>query len=130
MVADNQHLILRVIRPNDFVPSQPVGQRILPSALPSSEYEPKSKSYGASVFVKEFLSGGLTDLHNAYDKWRSYRVAEVPVVKITDAGVAVRLSPQDCQFPSVRHAHASLIGVTRANRGQLIKLLETYLLGG
>lgn len=130
VVANSDHLVFRLVRPNDFVATHPVGQRVLPSALPSSEYDPKPKSYGASVFVKELLQGGLTDVHNACDKWRSYRLSEVPIAKIVNVGVAVRLSPQDCSFLSIRHAHASLIGVTRMNRTQLLRLVEQYLLGG
>jgi hypothetical protein len=70
---------------------------------------------------------GLLDLHEAYPKWATWYVAELPVVAVKALKVEVRYSPQDCEFEAVRDAHASLIGVTRLIRLELIRLIEQHL---
>lgn len=122
------NLVFRFVQPGQFNASAPPGARVLTSALQTDEFTPNERSYGPSAFVKSLLANGLDDLHKACPKWMAWRVAEVPIDAILKLGVEVRLSPQDCEFESIRHAHASLIGVTKAKRSNLIRLLEAHLL--
>ena len=78
--------------------------------------------------MKSRLVGGIEDLFLANAKWRESPVAEVPALRFIALGVQVRYSPNDChRFPSVSHAHASLIGITRANRPKILRLIEEHL---
>lgn len=128
-VVASGELIFRFVQPNQYSESAVAGARVQPSALQTNEFTPNEKSYGASVYVKARLLRGLEDLYEAMPKWRGWRVAEIPVSSINELGVEVRLSPQDCQIETIRHAHASLIGVTKAVRNKLIKVIEANLVG-
>ena len=127
-VAASDALVFRFVRPEHIDLAAPVGARLQLSSLQTNEFTPNARSYGASVYVKSLLVGGLADLHAACEKWRSWRVAEVPVRAVLDVGVSVLLSPQDCEFETIRHAHASLIGVNKERRNKLIRIIEAHLL--
>src|SRR5512133_1552713 len=112
-------LVFRFVQTAHIDLSAPPGARLQTSALQSNEYTPNERSYGASVYVKSLLAGGLADLHDACPKWRCWQTSEVPVDEVLALGVRVVLSPQDCAFPTTRHAHASLIGVGTLHRNKL-----------
>ena len=126
-VASADSLVFRFVQPGHINSRAPAGSRLQTAALPSNEYTPDDKSYGASVYVKSLLARGLEDLHDACEKWRMWRVAEVPVAEVLAVGARVVLSPQDCRFESIRHAHASLLDVTKERRNKLIRIIERYL---
>ena len=126
-VAPADALVFRFVQPGHINVEAPVGARLQTAALPSNEYTPNEKSYGASVYVKSLLSRGLVDLHDACAKWQAWRVAEVPVAEVLAIGARVVLSPQDCPFESIRHAHASLLDVTKERRNKLIRVIEKHL---
>lgn len=127
VVADGD-LVFRFVQPTQIDLSAPIGARLQTSALQSNEFTPNEHSYGPSVYVRSRLPNGVTDLHEACSKWRGWHVAEIPVQKVLAFGVTVRLSPQDCEYPTIRHAHATLIGVTKAIRNHLIRLIEAHML--
>ena len=126
-VVPDGDLVFRFVQPGHFNASAPSGARVQPAALQSNEFTPNDRSYGASAYIKSRLSRGLDDLHKAYPKWVAWRVSEVPVSAVTAIGIEVRLSPQDCELETIRHAHASLIGVTKERRLKLIPLIEAHL---
>ncbi len=99
-VAASDDLVFRFVRPDHINPSAPPGAQLQIAALPSNQFTPNERSYGASVFVKSKLVRGLRDLHDACPTWRECKVAEIPVARIVALGVGVVLSPQDCEFES------------------------------
>jgi hypothetical protein len=125
-VADGD-LIFRFVHPRDYKQMLPSGARVQPSALSTDEFKPNAKSYGASVYARSKLPRGIDDLYEACSKWTQWHYAQVPVSEVVALGVEVRLSPQDCEFDLVRHAHASLLNVTRPIRIQLIRIIEAHL---
>ena len=127
-VAASDSLVFRFDNPGHLDPRAPAGARLQNAALQTDEFTPHEGSYGASVYVKSRLLDGIADLHRACDKWRGCRVAEVPVAAVLAVGARVVLSPQDCQFESIKHAHASLLDVTKARRNKLIRVIEAHLL--
>ncbi len=127
-VAPDDSILFRFVQPTHIDAKAPPGARLQTAALPTNEFTPNEHGYGASVYVKSLLANGLRDLHEACPKWCDWRVAEVPVREMLELGVGVRLSPQDCPFEAIRHAHASLIGVTRQKRNLLIRIIERRLL--
>jgi len=122
------NLVFRLVQPAHLDLQQAVGAQLQTAALPTNQCTPNERSYGASIYVESLLSGGLEELHRACPKWQTWRAARIPVEKVVDLGVKVVLSPQDCPFESIRHAHASLLGVDKQRRNKLIKLIEAHLL--
>lgn len=120
-------LVIRLIRPNEYKADAPAGARVQPAAIPTDEFKPNDRSYGASAFVKSRLRNGLKDIVDANPKWNAYVLAEVMVEKIRELGIEVRLSPQDCEYEQIRDAHASLINLNRDRRNKLVRLLEAHL---
>lgn len=119
--------IFRFVQPSHVNLSAPEGARLQAAALQTNEYTPNARSYGASVYVELWFTHGLLDLYEACPKWRDWQVARIPVSSLLSLGVRVLLSPADCEFEAVRHAHASLLGVTREIRNKLIRVIEANL---
>ena len=128
VIVEDGELVFRFVQPGHINTAAPIGARLQTSALQSNEFTPNEHSYGPSVYVRSRLTNGVADLHEACSKWRAWQLAEIPVGTVLALGVTVRLSPQDCEFPTIRHAHATLIGVTKAIRDQLIRVIEANLL--
>lgn len=123
-----EHVLFRFVRPDHINSKAVEGARVQISALQTNEFTPNDHSYGASVYIKELLPGGLEDLHAACPKWKTWLFSEVPVGDVNALGVDVRMSPNDCQFESIKHAHASLLNVTKSIRPSLIRLIEKHLI--
>ena len=127
-VVETGNLLLRLLRRECFLGKLPKGARVQTSACSSREFHPRPDSYGASVFVDERLENGPEDLYTANARWREYMLVRVPVEDVTAIeGLYVRYSPQDCQFTSIAHAHASIIGITPARRNAFIRLLDRLI---
>ena len=129
----DQDMVFRLVRPGDYVHDAPEGTRLQLSHMPTQRPPPSNRSYGPSVFAESKLANGLDDLQAAQPKWSTWGVAKIPVgelrrVQMEGVQVDVRFSPQDCEIPSVRHAHASLINVDRKARNALVRLIESYLI--
>jgi hypothetical protein len=116
------------VQPGHIDATAVIGARVQNAALPTNDFTPNDRSYGASVYVKSLLLRGLDDLYAADAKWRTWGVSEVPIVEVVKLGVEVLLSPQDCAHETIRHAHASLVGVNKTRRNQLVRLIELYLI--
>lgn len=127
VVVGTEELIFRFVHPTSYDAASPLGERVQLSALATKDFTPSPVSSGASAYVKSRLAGGLQDLFVANSKWRAHRVAEVPAASLVAIGLQVRYSPGECPFPSVSHAHASLIGITRENRPRVLRLIEQHL---
>jgi hypothetical protein len=126
--VEDGHLLVRFLRPNTYDLEKPKGMRVLPATCPTNEFTPNDKSYGPSVFVEEKLANGMSDLLDACPRWRSWIFVRIPVVEVRALIEDVKYSPMDCtEFPTVAHAHATLIGVSRANRPSFLALLESRL---
>ncbi len=54
-------------------------------------------------------------------------MAELSADDYRKRGIDVRYSPMDCTFQPVAHAHASLLGMTRQKRRDLLPILERGL---
>ena len=126
--VEDGDIVFRVIRADAYQAQSPPGSRIQISALQTKECEPAPTNYGASVFAATRLADDIATLFAAMPKWRTYPTAKVPVLEVRKLGVDVRFSPDDCDMPELRSAHASIIGITRQNRPSVIRLLERYLL--
>ncbi len=120
-----EELVLRLVHPTSYNAS---AARIELSALPTKDFTPSSTSYGASAYVKSRLDGGISALYAAVDRWRTYTLTQVAASEIVALGIEVRYSPDDCQFQALKHAHASLIGITHGNRPSLLRLLERNII--
>jgi hypothetical protein len=126
-VVTEDALIFRFVQPGHIDATARVGSQLQTSALQTNEFTPNDHSYGPSVYVGSKLKRGVDDLFAACEKWKGWRYARVPVDQVNAIGVTVVLSPQDCELESIRHAHASLIGVTKPHRSKLLRLIEKHL---
>lgn len=125
--VEDGNLLIRFIRPETIKRDRPKGQRVETSTCNSGEYEPNEKSYGASVFVEERLAHGIADVLAANPRWAAWDFVRLPVADVRALALHVKYTPMDCEFADVRHAHASLIGMTRPIRARFISLLDERL---
>lgn len=120
-------LIFRFISPKDYDIRNPLGTRVQAATLPSDQLRLTPASYGPSVYVGSRLSRGIQDLYAANPNWRVYYFARMPIKEVSELGIEVRLSPYDCDYPTVKHAHASLTKMDRPKRNKLVSVLERLL---
>ena len=120
-------ILLRLVRSDAYDAAQPPGTRVQPRALQQKDFKPSPTSYGASVFVAAQLRDGVETLAEEDDRWNGAIYACVPVDELRKMGFDARYSPQDCPNPRLAPAHASLIGVNKDNRVDVLRLLDDYL---
>jgi hypothetical protein len=128
-------VVVRIVRASGFYADRQVGLRLDTSQLPEKEFKANDESYGLSVFVRSALSSGNDDdqaieaLEGARPQWKEKGsgYSFVAVAELRELGLDVRLSPQDCQIEGLVNAHASVSGVTKANRPKLLNLIDNCL---
>jgi hypothetical protein len=120
-VASNE-VVIRFVNKMHYVPGAPEGSRLIPAHMKSDQFAPPSRP---SLFVKSVRS--LSQLEEAWPKWSLQGVIEIEVGDLERMGLRVVFSPEDCNLPSIRDAHASLEGVTGENRDQVVDLLASRL---
>jgi hypothetical protein len=123
VLVDDEEWIIRIIRPESYDHDAPTGMRVLTSALQSKEMPSTDQSYGPSVFVESKLPCSLENLESEVKKWGGCGVAKVQAKKLRELGIDVRFSPDDCEMPTIKPAHASLVGCTKPTRTPIIDLL-------
>lgn len=119
----DRETVFRLILPSQFKPAAAPGLRIQLGALPSKEWPVTTTSYCPSVFVNSLLANGIIDV--AEPRWSRYGIAQATVASLRALGIHVCRSPMDCDYASVRSAHASLIGITsNLVRAQVLDLFD------
>lgn len=64
--VEDGEVIVRLVAARDFDEALPLGQRVKPSALQTSDFTPNDQSYGASAYVVSRLGGA--DVRERLDK--------------------------------------------------------------
>lgn len=122
--VEEGEVLVRLVATRGFDGARPQGQRVKTAALQTNDFTPSETSYGASVYVVSRLDGN--DVRAVLDK-SLHLEARVPVSKLTALGIRVVYSPEDCEVDVLKPAHASLLGVTHANRPAVLRLIDEAL---
>jgi len=118
-------VLIRLVARNAFIADRAFGERVLPAALQTSDFMRSDQSYGASVYIESRLPDDV-NLTSELGK-PTHLVAKVSVADLEALGVVVCFSAEDCDKPSLKAAHASLIGVTAQNRAKILRLIDAAL---
>ena len=118
-VVGDDEVVIRFVHKNHFSSLAPDGSRVGLANLPSQEFTPPGKSY-PSVYRESRRS--IEDLESDNPKWRDQAVVKVRVGDLRELGLDICSSPDDCNLPHARDAHASIHGVTKENRQTVIDL--------
>ena len=128
MPLSKSEVVIRFSVPTsyDHNPNVAAEDRLDSSSMRSKEFKPSTIpiSTGASAFLKSALPNPLVDLVTANSKWAGYVRSEITVEEIEALGIKVELTPDECQFPTVAHAHLSLIGIDGDKRDKLVNQLS------
>lgn len=117
--------LIRLINKNHYDGARSEGVRIQVSHLRSTEFEPPEKNQ-PSVFVESACS--LAELEQANPNWRDQGVVKVQASQLTDLGLEVRMTPEQCtKFTSIAHSHASIYRVTGENRQAVPNLFNKHV---
>lgn len=128
MTIDSGETVIRLIHPIGFNSAAPRGAQLVPACLQTKEFEPRPDNKGPSLYLKSALPDGIKSLEAACPKWSGYGYAELIVKDLERLGLTVIPSSEDCHIPSIRQAHCSLLGVTRANREAVVEVIEAGML--
>ena len=123
--VDAGEVLLRLVAGRDFLIERPLGERVLPAALQTHDFTPSPTSYGASVYIESLVPSGV-EVKVQLGK-PNHLVATLAVAALNALGIEVVLTPEDCDDEVLRPAHASLIGVTKANRPTILRLIDQGL---
>jgi hypothetical protein len=121
--AAPHEFVLRLVHPTSYT------GRLETSCLPSRDWKgkPTATDYGPSAFLEARLPGGVAELEAANHDWKRFGVVRLQIRELNERGVVVRMTPMDCQFPTIAHAHATLFGVTSANRDDVVELFAARI---
>ena|ERR1700722_4180995 len=126
--VDDDEVIYRLFPLSAYWETAPDGQRLQTAAFPSGDFNAAADNYGASVYVHSRLPNGVVDLETAHQSWRAYGFITVQVRELAQFGVTVCYSPQDCIYGEpLASAHASIIGLTRKKRDDLVEFLQVKI---
>lgn len=121
--VDAEEVIIRLIHPVHFNWEH---EEVAPAALPMKQFRPQCEDSGPSFYVRSGLTSGVQDLEATEPKWKGFGVAEIKVQDLLDLGLDIRLTPEECRFPTIKHAHASIVStVDRATRDAVVDLLNS-----
>jgi hypothetical protein len=83
---------------------------------------PSDDTYGPSVYVESRLRDGIQSLIAIDSAWHAQGVVRIQVRELRQFELEVRYSPADCTYDSeeLRGAHATVLGLTRPRRNQLV----------
>jgi hypothetical protein len=126
--VSNDATIVRLVHPLHYAPALPEGRRLLPAAFSSKDATPSATSYGASAYHLERLPAGLRSLEATNARWSSFGVIAVPAAVLDELRVRSLYSPEDCDYPALRDAHVSLVGIDRTNRDSVLERLERHVI--
>jgi hypothetical protein len=112
-------ILVRFVHPNHYSRTAPDGSRVTLANLRREEFEPAGQ-HQPSVYVESICS--VAELEAANARWVAYGILKVRVRELETLGLRVFLTPEQCLVDRIRHAHASIFGVTGENRQRVIDL--------
>jgi hypothetical protein len=128
--VDPNAFVLRFIAPMHYQFDAPQGCRIQSANLPTKDWKdmPKPDNYGPSLFVEASLPEPLDAcLQAEMQPLAKHGIVRVTVASLQAIGLAVRFTPQDCQWPRLAGAHATLFGISsKSLRDEAIDLFNLH----
>jgi hypothetical protein len=120
----------RAVPPNAIVVRLlPCGTGVLKGDdLQASAFTPtgsrRTGDSGPSLYVLDDLDRGTDDIDAARTEWASYGHATCTVAEMQALGLRVVYTPDECDLPALRHAHASIANLTKAMRVKLLSKMS------
>lgn len=126
-----EHRLIRLVHPDDWDDDAKPGQIALhEKAMTKGEMKATTSNTGPSSFDANLLivdpgesaEAAYRALLAAFPAWAAHRAVCTSVSSLEAIeGVCAYLTPDECNNEKVRHAHASLWGVTRGNRPDVFR---------